>query len=99
MAAESKFERHLTLQLERRFPGAIVLKNNAGLIQGFPDRLILFESWWAAFEVKPSPTASHRPNQDYYIDLLNRMSYANFVYPQNEEEFYHDLQQTFRTSR
>lgn len=99
MARESAFEAHIVRKLLRSYPGAVILKNDPNLLQGFPDRLILFENTWAAFEAKAYETARHRPNQDYYIDILNKMSYASFVYPENEETFLYELQQTFRNNR
>ena len=99
MARESNFEHALVRRILRIYPGAIILKNDANRLQGFPDRLILFGKAWAAFDTKAKETAGHRPNQDYYIDLLNQMSYASFVYPQNEETFLHELQQTLRPNR
>lgn len=99
MAAESRFEVKLIRKILREYPGAIILKNDPNYMQGVPDRLVLFENKWAAFEVKGSIISAHRVNQDYYIDLLNKMSFASFVYPENEEVFLHGLQQTFRPSR
>lgn len=99
MARESKFERRLIEELKQEYPGAIILKNDSALIQGIPDRLILFRDRWAAFEVKASAYSPHRPNQDYYIDVMSRMSFASFVYPENLEEFLHELQQTLRSRR
>lgn len=99
MAGESKFERALVRELLRLYPGAFILKNDANLIQGFPDRLILFEDRWAAFEVKADETSGHRSNQDYYVDILNQMSYAEFVYPNNKERFLYELQQALRAPR
>jgi len=99
MTRESEFETTLIKRLMRSYPGAIILKNDANRLQGFPDRLILFENTWAAFEVKASEYAHRQPNQGYYIDLLNKMSYASFVYPENKEDFLNELQQTFGFSR
>lgn len=99
MPLESKFKTDLIRKIKREFPGAIILKNNANLIQGFPDNIILFEDRWAVFDAKRSATASHRPNQDYWIDLLNNMSYGSFVYPENEGRFLHELQQALRPDR
>jgi len=99
MAIESRFESQLVRRLMHLYPGAVILKNDPNLIQGFPDRLILFGKKWAAFEVKAHEKASHQANQDYYIQLLNDMSYASFVYPHNEEIFLYELQQALRPIR
>lgn len=99
MARESQFEHDLIEELLELYPGAVILKNNANFFQGIPDRLILYKDRWAAFEVKDRPTAKHQQNQDYYIDLFNKMSFAAFVYPQNKEWFLNELQQALRPSR
>ncbi len=99
MPLESKFKTDLIKEIERLFPGAIVLKTNANQIQGMSDNIILFRNKWAAFDAKKDEDSPHQPNQDYYIGLLNEMSYAAFVHPKNKEDFLYDLQQTFRFSR
>jgi hypothetical protein len=96
---ESVFKKKLINRIQREFPGAIVLKVDPNYIQGITDNLILFEDKWAAFEAKRSRRASHQPNQDYYVSLLNSMSYASFVYPENEEDFIHEIQQSFKSNR
>lgn len=93
---ESKFQSTLIKDLKKAFPGCIVMKNDPNYIQGIPDLLVLFKDKWAALEVKRSNKAKHRPNQDYYVDLLGKMSYSSFVYPENKEEVLRELQQTFR---
>ena len=98
-ARESVFEGKLVKELEDLFPGAFVLKMFPGYIQGFPDRLILHGDKWAAFEVKRYTLASHQPNQNYYIDVLNKMSYASFVYPKNKEVFLDEIQRALRITR
>lgn len=99
MARESQFERDLIKSLQEEYPGAIILKNNSALIQGIPDRLILYRDRWAAFDAKRDQFAPYRVNQEYYIKVMNRMSYASFVYPENLEEFLYELQQTLRPRR
>ena len=94
---ENKFQSDLRKDLESIFPGCIVLLNDASYIQGFPDLLILYGDRWAALECKRSLSASHRPNQDYYVDLLNEMSYAAFICPENKQEVLDELQYAFRT--
>lgn len=99
MPLESKFQSDLIYELKQLYPGCIILKNDPNYMQGFPDLLMLYGDRWAAFEVKASKKARHRPNQEYYIMVLNDMSYATFVYPQNKEVFLHELQQTLRPNR
>jgi len=99
MTLESIFKSKLIGELKERFPGAIILKNDPGYIQGIPDHIILFGSQWAAFEAKAFKGAHKRPNQTYYVDLLNEMSYASFVYPENKETFLNELQHALRPSR
>ena len=88
---ESAFERKLVDKIKREYPGAVILKNNPNYIQGFPDRLLLYENFWAAFDTKREGASSRRPNQSYYIRKLNKMSFAQFVYPENEYDFLVEL--------
>lgn len=93
---ESKFQSQLIKQLESRFPGCIVLKNDANYKQGIPDLLILFNNKWATLECKKSLTASHRPNQEYYVNLMNNMSFSAFICPENQEEVLNVLERSFK---
>jgi hypothetical protein len=72
------------------------MKNDAQLKQGIPDLLVLYSNKWAALEVKKSDTANHRPNQDYNVERMNNMSYASFIYPENEDKVFKDLEEVFR---
>ena len=99
MAAESEFEKRLIAEIMTMFPGALLIKGNSSYIQGFPDRMLLWEDRWASLEVKALRTSIHQPNQDYYIEKLRRMSYANFIYPSNKEQVLNEIQQSFRDSR
>lgn len=92
---ESKFQADLIRDIYNRWPGSIVLKNDSGYIQGIPDLLILHQDKWAALECKASKLAKHRPNQDYYVDKLNAMSFASFISPETREAVLNDLQQAF----
>lgn len=96
---ESKYQAYLIKELRRLFPGCVVLKNDTDYLQGIPDLLILWRRRWAALEVKPRANAPHQPNQDYYVDLLDEMSFAAFIYPENEEDVLSDLQSAFRSGR
>jgi hypothetical protein len=96
---ESLFQRNLIRKLRDMFEGCIILKNDPTYLQGVPDILILFRNKWAALETKRTPYSRKQPNQLYYVDLMNQMSYAAFVCPENEEDVLNDLQQTFRPRR
>lgn len=97
MKNENKFQSDLIKDIKERFPGCYILKNDPNYIQGIPDLLILFKNMWAALECKKSSKANKQPNQDYYINELNKMSYANFISPQNKEEVLNELQQAFKS--
>ena len=94
---ESGFQDKLVKDLKQIFPGCLVFKMDQ--IQGIPDILILYENHWAALECKKSKYATHRPNQDYYVDKLNKMSFSRFIYPENKQEVLDEIQQTLRVKR
>lgn len=94
---ERKFQSELIKEIKERFSGCVVLKTDPNYIQGFPDLLILFKNKWAALECKRSSKASVRPNQEYYVEKLDNMSFSRFVYPNNKEEVLNELQQTFES--
>lgn len=96
---ERDFQARLIRELKDIFKGCIIMKNDSSYIQGIPDLLILYEDKWAALEVKKSETASHRPNQEYYVELMDEMSFASFIYPENKEEVLYELQQTLFSRR
>ena len=96
---ERDFQARLIKELKQMFKGCVIMKNDSSYIQGIPDLLILYQDKWAALEVKKSGVASHRPNQDYYVNLMNDMSYASFIYPENKEEVLYELQQTLFSRR
>ena len=96
---ENRFKTKLVNELKEMFPGCLVTHFDPNEIQGLPDLLILYGDRWAALEGKKDARASHRPNQDYYIDLMNSMSFAAFIYPENKEEVLYELQQAFSSRR
>lgn len=93
---ERDFQAKLIKKLKDLFPECIVMKNDSSYIQGIPDLLVLYRDRWAALECKRSATASHRPNQAYYVDLMDEMSFSRFISPENEKEVLHELEQAFR---
>lgn len=91
---ERDFQSKLIKELKVLFKGCVIIKNDPNYIQGIPDLLILYNDRWAALEVKKSRTAHHQPNQEYYVEMMNRMSFAAFIYPENKEDVLYELQQT-----
>lgn len=96
---ESAFQGALIKELKAMFPGCLVLKNDPNYIQGFPDLTVLYRDKWALLESKRETKASHRPNQDYYVNLADDMSFARFICPENKQEVLHELQQAFQSGR
>lgn len=93
---ESRFQANLIKEIKTRFPGAIVIKNDPGYLQGFPDLTIYYKDKWATLECKQSAGAKKQPNQEYYVGKMNEMSFSRFIYPENKEEVLNDLQQSFQ---
>lgn len=95
---ESTFQAQLIQEIKSRFPGCFVLKNDVtNQYQGFPDLLILHHNKWAALEVKRSAKAHHQPNQDYYIDILSRLSFASFICPETKGEVLDAMEQALES--
>lgn len=96
MRKESAFQASLIQEIKDKFPGCVVLKNDSKYCQGFPDILVLYGDRWAALECKRTANASHRPNQDYYVEKLKAMSYSAFIFPENRSEVMNALQQALK---
>jgi hypothetical protein len=95
---ETPFQKHVKERLREEFPGCFIFKNDARQIQGIPDLLVLYMDMWAILEVKRSVSATVQPNQPWYIEQFNQMSFASFIYPENEEEVFRGLQETFSSA-
>ena len=94
---ESKFQKELMDEIRSEYPGCVILKNDSGYIQGFPDWTILYEDKWAVLECKREVNAKKQPNQEYYVDKLNGMSFSRIVYPENKEEVLRELREAFKS--
>lgn len=90
---EAAYQGKLIRKLKQIFPGCVVLKNDPQYQQGILDLTLLVGSMWAMLEVKASRTARVRPNQGYFVEQLDKMSFAAFIYPENEEEVLCALQE------
>lgn len=88
---ERDFQAKLIKEIKDIFDGCIVMKNDSSYIQGIPDLLVLYKNRWASLEVKKNTRASRRPNQEYYVERMNNMSFSRFVCPENKDEVMHDL--------
>lgn len=88
---ERDFQAKLIKEIKDIFDGCIVMKNDSSYIQGIPDLLVLYKNRWASLEVKKNARASRRPNQEYYVERMNNMSFSRFVCPENKDEVMHDL--------
>lgn len=96
---ESKFQGDLIKEIKKRFPGCVVMKNDPSYIQGIPDLTILHGDKWVTLECKKSETEHHQPNQDYYVEKMNGMSFSSFIYPENKEEVLDGIQRLFESEK
>lgn len=94
---ESKFQAKLIRRIKKNLPGCIVMKTDPNYIQGIPDLIILHKNKWASLENKRSANAKKQPNQQYYVDKMNEMSFSRFIYPENKEEVLSDLYKAFES--
>lgn len=97
MTKESAYQAKLIKRLKVMFPGCIVMKNDSGYIQGIPDLTVLYKDKWALLECKRSEEERKhpQPNQEFYIERAETMSFGRFIFPENEEEVLSELQRTF----
>ena len=94
---ESGFQDKLRDELKELFPGCMIFKMDQ--IQGIPDLLILYKNMWATLENKKRAKAAKQPNQEYYVDLMNGMSFSSFIYPENKEQVLEELKKFFNNKK
>lgn len=88
---ENRFKSKLIREIEEMLPGAIVVHLDPNEIQGIPDLLVLYKDRWASLEGKKSADAPARPNQPYYVDLMDQMSFSRFIFPENKDQVLDEL--------
>lgn len=93
---ESMFQAQVKQELKERFPGCIILKNDPSSLQGIPDLSIFYGQRWGMLEIKNDVDAPHQPNQDYYINKLNGMSFAAFINPENKEAVLDEMERSLK---
>lgn len=98
MKKESKFQADLVKEIEKRFPGSMVLKNDPRYCQGIPDLSIFWGKRWGTLECKKSKDSSIRPNQGSYVKKMNDMSFSAFIFPENKEEVLDAMEREFKRS-
>jgi hypothetical protein len=90
---ETEFQSHLIKRIEKEIlPGSLVIKNDPNYRQGIPDLTVFYGGRWALLEVKASEKSKERPNQRWYIERWSEVTFAAFIYPENEEEVLSALQ-------
>ena len=96
---ERDFQKNLIQELKERFPGCVVMKNDSSYIQGIPDLTVLYRDRWVVLELKRASGSSRRPNQSFYVEKLNDMSYAAYIHPGNKEQVLDEVQRSFKAGR
>lgn len=91
---ESGFQDKLIKELKILFPGCITFKMDQ--IQGIPDLLVLYKNKWASLECKQFARAKKQPNQEYYVGLMNEMSFSRFICPENKDIVLSELKKVFK---
>ena len=92
---ESGFQKDLMDEIRELYPGCMIMKNDSGYVQGIPDWTILYKDKWAVLEAKKDKDAKKQPNQPYYVEMLDSMSFSRFVYPENKDEVLAELRKVF----
>lgn len=92
---ESGFQDSLRDELKSKLPGCMIFKMDQ--IQGIPDLLVLYENKWASLECKKNEKAAKQPNQEYYVEKMNDMSFSRFIYPENKDTVLDELGSYFKS--
>ena len=93
---ERDFQAKLIKELKKMFEGCLVTTLDSSHIQGIPDLLVLYKNKWATLECKKSSRAKKQPNQEYYVGLMNGMSFSRFISPENKEVVLNELRVFFQ---
>ena len=92
---ESKFQAKLVKELKETFPGCMVMKSDSSYIQGIPDLLILHNDKWASLECKKAANSKRQPNQQYYVEKMDSMSFSRVIHPGNKDDVLEELKHRF----
>lgn len=95
----SGYKAKLKEKLEDLFPGCLIMHNSpADTHQGIPDMTVIYGGSWGMLEAKASRMSAKQPNQEYWVEHYNQLSFASFIYPENEEEVLNALQAALASS-
>lgn len=92
---ESGFQDKLRDDLKEMFPGCMIFKMDQ--IQGIPDMLILYKNKWASLECKKHSKATKQANQEYYVELMDKMSFSRFISKENKGDVLNELRKAFES--
>lgn len=93
---EAAYQAGLKKRIKGLYPNCLIHKNDPNDIQGVPDLLVSHAGKCAYLEVKRSSTATHRPNQDYYVGkICEDGGFARFIFPENEDEVLKEMEEFF----
>lgn len=92
---ERQYQAKVTKKIRNLFPGCMLIKNDPQYQQGIPDWTLLYGDKWGMIEIKASKNAPFQPNQEYYLEVLDDMSFAMVIYPEIEEDMLNALQEAF----
>lgn len=96
---ESEFKRKFKNMLEQSYPGCVLVDINPEQFRSFPDLLFLYDKFWATFEMKRTVGSAVRPNQPYWVEKLDNMSFSRFVEPGTAKEVLDDLARAIQSGR
>lgn len=97
---EGPFQTELRKEIKRRWPDAIVSKQDSAYQQGIPDLAIFFDGgFYALLEVKRGADAPHQPNQPYFVARARSMSFGATIFPENAMEVLDELGQAYESHR
>lgn len=94
---EREFQASLIKEIKEILTDCMVIKLDCNYIQGIPDLLILWNDKWATLECKLRSSASRRPNQQYFVDKMNDMSFSRFIFPENKDVVLNELCKSFQS--
>lgn len=93
------YKAKLVVKLKEMFPGCQIFRNDPkDSHQGVPDLTIIYGDRWAMLEAKAAADSAVQPNQPHWVEHYNRLSFAAFIYPENEEEVLNALKQVLAPS-